>query len=64
LVEYLTNDLDERMGLEQMLYERYPEAQVANGGFNARRAIDPANSDYQRWMQAARNYLARQEGGG
>lgn len=52
------------MGLEQMLYERYPQAQVANGGYNVYRAVDSVSSDYQRYMQAARDYLARQEGGG
>jgi hypothetical protein len=45
-----------------MLYEKYPEAQVANGGYNAYRAVDPAGRDYQRYMQAARGYLARQAG--
>jgi hypothetical protein len=62
-VEYLTDDPDEQTGSEQMLYDKYPEAQRANGGFNKRRAMDPANRDYQRYMQAAQAYLDRQAGG-
>jgi hypothetical protein len=62
-IEYLTDDPDEQAGLEQMLYDKYPEAQRANGGFNKRRAVDPANRDYQRYMQAAQAYLDRQAGG-
>jgi hypothetical protein len=62
-VEYLTNDVEEQKGLEQMLYDKYPEARVANGGLDKYSPIDLANSNYQRYMQAARNYLARQADG-
>lgn len=60
-VEYLTDDHNEQMGLEQMLYEKYPEAQSANGGFNKYRAVDVTKDYYQTYRQAALDYLARQE---
>jgi hypothetical protein len=63
-VEYLTNDESEQLGLEQMLYEKYPEAQAANGGFNKYRAVDVTMSYYRIHRQAALDYLARQAGGG
>ncbi len=62
-VEYLTNDLNEQKGLEQMLYEKYPEAQEANSGFNKYRAVDVTKPYYQIYRQAALDYLSRQAGG-
>lgn len=44
-----------------MLYEKYPEAQSANGGFNKYRAVDVTKDYYQTYRQAALDYLARQE---
>ena len=62
-VEYRTSDFNTQVGLEQMLYERYPEAQVANGGFNIRAPVDARNPMYNTYMQAAQDYLAALEGG-
>jgi len=56
-VEYRTDNYAEQRGLEQLLYDRYPEAQEANGGFNKIRAIYPSNPRQADYMQAAANYL-------
>jgi hypothetical protein len=48
-VEYRTNVANEQKGLEQMLYDQYPEAQQANGGYNKYSPIDPLNSDKPVW---------------
>jgi hypothetical protein len=62
-VEYRTNDYAEQRGLEQILYERYPEAMLENGGFNKIRGISPLNPKGPEYMEAAEDYLARLEGG-
>jgi len=62
-VEYRTSDFNTQVGLEQRLYERYPEAQVANGGFNKYAPASEANPMYDAYMQAAQDYLAALEGG-
>lgn len=46
-----------------MLYDRYPEARAANGGFNIKAPVVETNPMYETYMQAARDYLAAQEGG-
>jgi hypothetical protein len=61
-VEYRTSDANTRAGLEQILYERYPEAQLANGGFNERAPIGETNPMYDIYMQAAQAYLEGLEG--
>ena len=45
-----------------MLYERYPEAQLANGGFNERAPIGETNLKYDIYMRAAQAYLEGLEG--
>jgi hypothetical protein len=62
-VEYRTNDFNTQVGLERMLYDQYPEAQVANGGFNDRSPLADYNPRYGTYMQAAQAYLAGLEGG-
>lgn len=62
-VEYRTNDFNTQVGLEQMLYDRYPEAQTANGGFNIRAPVAETNRMYDTYMRAAQDYSAALEGG-
>jgi hypothetical protein len=62
-VEYRTSDFNTQVGLEQTLYERYPEAQVANGGFNKYAPVSEENRMYDTYMQAAQDYLTALEGG-
>jgi hypothetical protein len=62
-VEYRTSDFNTQVGLEQMLYNRYPEARAANGGFNKYAPVVEYNPMYETYMQAARDYLAGLEGG-
>ncbi|MGH3236279.1 MAG: hypothetical protein ACRDOH_24090 [Streptosporangiaceae bacterium] len=64
-VEYRTDVYAEQRGLEQTLYDRYPGAQAANGGYNVIRAVGPENPNGPGYMQAAEDYLAGlAEGGG
>ncbi len=58
-VEYRTDVYAEQRGLEQMLYDRYPGAQLENGGFNKIRAISPSNPNLPTYMQAAQDFLDR-----
>lgn len=62
-VEYLTDDEDTQIFLEQMLYDRNPEARMANGGYDKYRPINRRNSMRNAYMQAARAYLQDPEGG-
>jgi hypothetical protein len=57
-VEYRTDVYAEQRGLEQVLYDRYPGAQIGAGGFNKIRAISPTNPNLEDYVQAARDYLA------
>jgi hypothetical protein len=61
-VEYRTDVFNEQVGLEQVLYDRYPEAKVANGGYNKYQPIGPSNSMRDTWMQAAQDFLQGLEG--
>ncbi len=63
-VEYRTGVYAEQRGLEQLLYEQYPGAQAANGGYNMIRGISPLNPNGPGYMQAAYDFLASLEGGG
>ncbi len=63
-VEYRTNVYAEQRGLEQLLYDQYPGAQAANGGYNMIRGISPLNPNGPGYMQAANNFFAALEGGG
>jgi hypothetical protein len=63
-VEYRTDVYAEQRGLEQMLYDQYPQAQAANGGYNMIRGIGPLNPNGPGYMQAAEAYLQRLTGGG
>jgi hypothetical protein len=56
-VEYRTDNYAEQRGLEQVLYDRYPGAQEASGGFNKIRAISMTNSRRSGYMEAAADYL-------
>jgi RHS repeat-associated protein len=56
-VEYQTNVYAEQRGLEQALYDRYPEAQSANGGFNKIRAISLSNPNLPFYIESANQYL-------
>ena len=47
-----------------MLYDQYPGAQAANGGYNMIRGISPLNPKGPAYMQAAYDYLQRLTGGG
>jgi hypothetical protein len=63
-VEYGTDVYAEQRGLEQMLYDQYPEAQAANGGYNVIRAVSPLNPNMPAYMQAAYDYLQQLTGAG
>lgn len=56
-VEYRTDVYAEQRGLEQVLYDRYPGAQAANGGFNRIRGISPSNPNLPTHMQSAWDFL-------
>jgi hypothetical protein len=58
-VEYRTDVYAEQRGLEQLLYDRYPGAQAANGGFNKIRGISPTNPNFDFYMQSAWDFLER-----
>jgi hypothetical protein len=58
-VEYRTDVYAGQRGLEQMLYDQYPGAQAANGGYNKIRAISPQNPKGPAYMQAAEGYVQR-----
>lgn len=62
-VEYRTDVYAEQRGLEEVLYNRYPNARVRNGGFNKIRAIGPSNPNFAFYMRSAAEFLARQGGG-
>jgi RHS repeat-associated protein len=57
-VEYRTNVYAEQRGLEQVLYDRYPGARSANGGYNRIRAISPRNPNLESYIRAAEAFLA------
>ena len=57
--EYQTDVYAEQRGLEQMLYDRYPEAQFENGGFNKIRGISPSNPNLPTYMRSAWDFLER-----
>jgi hypothetical protein len=63
-VEYRTDVYTEQRGLEQVLYDRYPGAQAANGGYNVIRGVGPLNPNGPSYIQAAYDYLERLAGGG
>ncbi len=52
---YKTDDYAAQRGLEQRVYEQYPEAPL-----NKIRAIDPKNPNYQKYIEAADRYLQEQ----
>lgn len=56
-VGYRTDVYEEQRGLEDLLYNRHPEAQKANGGLNKIRAISPLNPRGSTYRKAATNYL-------
>jgi len=58
-VEYRTDVYAEQRGLEQILHDRYPGAQAANGGFNKIRGISPSNPNVDFYMQSGADFLAR-----
>lgn len=58
-VEYRTDVYAEQRGLEQVLYDRYPEAMQVNGGFNKIGAISPSNPNILSYTQAAQDFLSR-----
>jgi hypothetical protein len=62
-VEYQTDNYAEQRGLEQMLYDQYPEAQAANGGYNYIRAVSSSNTNLSAYQQAARDYISTLYGG-
>ncbi|WP_162940312.1 RHS repeat-associated core domain-containing protein [Gryllotalpicola protaetiae] len=57
--EFYTDDYAEQRGLEDWLYQRYPEARAANGGFNKIGAVSPSNPNLAAYQQAASSYLER-----
>jgi hypothetical protein len=61
-VEYRTDDEYTRLGLEQMLYDRYPAAQLENGGFNKYWPVALSNPYLPIYMQAAQAFLDAQGG--
>jgi RHS repeat-associated protein len=63
-VEYRTDVYAEQRGLEQLLYDEYPGAQAANGGYNFIRGISAQNPNGSVYLRAGYDYLARQTGGG
>lgn len=58
-VEFRTDVYAEQRGLEQKLYDLYPGAQAANGGFNRIRAISPSNRNIETYTRAAEDYVER-----
>lgn len=56
LVSYETDDYAAQRGLEQLLYDQHPEAQVP-GGFNRIRPISPSNPNGPAYIDAARRFL-------
>jgi hypothetical protein len=62
-VEYRTDVYAEQRGLEQLLYDMYPEARSVNGGFNKIRAINPRNANFADYIESAFQYLDRLGGG-
>jgi hypothetical protein len=56
-VEYRTDVYAEQRGLEQMLYDRYPEAQFGNGGLSKIRGISPSNPNLPTYMGSAWDFL-------
>ena len=57
-VEYRTDNYAQQRGLEQILYDRSPGAQVENGGFNKIRAIRLSNPNLPLYMHSANEYLS------
>ncbi len=57
--EYLTDVYAEQRGLEDVLYNRHPEAKAINGGYNRIWALSPANRLYADYVRAAYHYLDR-----
>jgi hypothetical protein len=46
-----------------MLYDRFPGAQAANGGFNYIRGISPSNPNLPFYMRSAQDFLDALDGG-
>jgi hypothetical protein len=61
--EYRTDVYAEQRGLEQTLYDQYPGAQAANGGYNFIRGIGLSNPNLPSYMQAAQDFLDALGGG-
>ncbi len=61
-VEYRTDVYAQQRGLEQVLYDRNPGAQAANGGLNKIRGISPKNPNGPGYMNAAQDYLDAMDG--
>jgi hypothetical protein len=55
--EYRTDNYWEQRGLEQVLYNRHPEAMLANGGFNKIRAIREDHPLMNEYMDAALRFI-------
>nr|WP_232528198.1 RHS repeat-associated core domain-containing protein [Microbacterium sp. MAH-37] len=60
-IEQRTDVYAEQRGLEHMLYEQFPGARAANGGYNKIRAISPFNPKKQSYLDAARDFFLRME---
>lgn len=56
-VEYRTDVYAEQRGLEQALYDLYPEAQAANGGFNRIRGISLSNPNIDNNIRSAKDFM-------
>jgi hypothetical protein len=61
--EYRTDVYAEQRGLEQSLYDQYPGAQAANGGYNFIRGIGLSNPNLPSYVQAAQDFLDALGGG-
>jgi hypothetical protein len=62
-VEYRTEVYAQQRGLEQTLYDQYPEARFENGGFNKIRGISISNPNLPFYMQSAQDFVAANGGG-
>ena len=58
-VAFRTDSYAEQRGLEEMLYENHPSAQVANGGLNKIRGISLTNPNRSAYLGAAESFLSR-----
>ncbi|ERK62280.1 hypothetical protein HMPREF0682_2357 [Propionibacterium acidifaciens F0233] len=60
---HYTDNYAEQRGLEQIVYDKNPQAMASNGGLNKVRPISPKNKNRESYMDAANKHLEHDEGG-